>query len=124
MFLATVCFPPDSLQPFLSARLLSQPPQQGTWGTQVSTLRPTCCRPAKGRLAGPRVRIVSMALRSFESVKFCQMGSYSSLAFLPQTSVNSCLMSSVSSCGHQEGGWKEWSSSDRGHVGEAPSTES
>lgn len=70
----------------------------------VSTPRPTCCRWARSKLAGPRMRITSMALRSFESVKFCQMGSKSSLAFLPQISANSCSMSSASSCGHQEGG--------------------
>lgn len=45
-----------------------------------------------------------MTFRSFESVKFCQMGPYSSLAFLPQTSENSWLMSSASSCAQQEGG--------------------
>lgn len=45
-----------------------------------------------------------MILRSFWSVKFCQMDSYSSLAFLPQTSANSWLIRAASSCGHQEGG--------------------
>lgn len=44
-----------------------------------------------------------MTFLSVESVKFCQMGPYSSLAFLPQTSANSCLMSSASSCAQQEG---------------------
>jgi hypothetical protein len=71
--------------------------------SSASTLRPTCCRWARGRLAGPRVRIDPMILRSFESVKFCQMDSYNSLAFLPQTSANSWLTRAASSCAHQEG---------------------
>lgn len=63
----------------------------------------TFCRFSRGRLAGPRMRTPLRTLFSIGSVKFCQIGSYSSLAFWPQTSENSWLSRAASSCGHQEG---------------------
>lgn len=69
----------------------------------VRSARPTCCRFSTGRLAGPRVRTPLMTLLRIGSLKFCQIGSYSSLAFWPQTSANSWLSSAASSCGHRRG---------------------
>lgn len=63
----------------------------------------TFCRFSRGRLAGPRMRTPLRILFSIGSVKFCQIGSYSSLAFWPQASENSWLSRAASSCGHQEG---------------------
>lgn len=56
-----------------------------------------CCRFSTGRLAGPRVRTPLMTLLRIGSLKFCQIGSYSSLAFWPQTSANSWLSRAASS---------------------------
>lgn len=78
----------------------------GMLDTSASTLwptRPTCCRFSTGRLAGPRVRTPLMTLRRMGSLKFCQIGSYRSLAFWPQTSANSWLSKAASSCGHRRG---------------------
>lgn len=78
----------------------------GMLDTSASTVwptRPTCCRFSTGRLAGPRVRTPLMTLRRMGSLKFCQIGSYRSLAFWPQTSANSWLSKAASSCGHRRG---------------------
>ena len=69
----------------------------------LRSTRPTCCRFATGRLAGPRVRTPLMTLRRIGSLKFCQIGSYRSLAFWPQISANSWLSRAASSYGHQRG---------------------